>query len=68
MNWFLNAQVRSLSSLAFSLRRLGPVLVKMNFGKMLAKQIFQSLLLLIGIGQLIGWSELYVLADRAISP
>jgi len=44
-----------------------PVLVKMNFGKMLVKQIFQPLLL-IGIGQLMGWRELYVLTDRAISP
>jgi len=42
--------------------------VKMNFDKMLVEQIFQPLLLLIGIGQLICGSELYVLADRAISP
>ncbi len=44
------------------------VSLKMYFGKMLVEQIFQPLLLLIAIGQFMGWSEFYVLADRAISP
>jgi hypothetical protein len=40
----------------------------MNFSKMSVKQIFQPLLLLIRISQLMGWRKLDVLADRATSP
>jgi hypothetical protein len=60
VSWFDRVSSWLISSHFFA-EKPGAVLVKMNFGKMLVEQILQSLLLLISIGQLMGWSEPYVL-------
>lgn len=62
-----SASVHRLS-FCFSLRDAALGFVKMYFDKMLVKQVFKPLLLLIQVRYLMGSSELYILTDRAMPP